>query len=148
VAPGRSASQTALSAYRRFLGGDVGPLVEILSSEVEWRESGGSKLALRLRGRDEIMVFLNSRSSQSPTIRLRGLSITPSSIIAEFDDPWWDTRGRWRRWADSALAAKYSQTLTLTEQGLIGRITCSRRFATHTPSLSDEGLLLDMLIMR
>ena len=148
MATSGSARQAALTAYRRFLHGEIGPLVEILTPDVEWGESSRSKLSPPLRGRNEIAGLLNAGTSKSPAILLRGLSITPSSITAEFAEPWWGTRGRWRRWSDSALGANYTQTLTLTRGGRIERITCSRRLPMHTADPSDQRLLLNLLLMR
>jgi hypothetical protein len=137
----------ALTAYQALLRGDVEPIAAILAPDVEWNESIAGRPIGSLRGRDAVTDRLRARcrASSSP-IHLRGLSVTRSSITAEFDDAWWDERARWRRRIDSALGARCKQTLFVGR--LVDRIESTQRFVAHTPESSDDRALLAMMISR
>jgi hypothetical protein len=136
----------ALSAYQALLRGDVGPIAAILAPDVEWTESIAGRPTRSLRGRDVVAAQLRARCEVSSPIHLRGLSVTRTSIVAEFDDAWWDERARWRRRIDSVLGAKSTQTLVVGE--LIDRIENRQRFLTHAPDTSDDRALVAMMVSR
>jgi len=135
-----------LTAYEALLRGEVEPIAALLAPDVEWSESIAGRPTRALRGRDEVEALLRARCRSAAPIPLRGLAVTRSSITAEFDDPWWDERPRWRRRLDSALGATYTQTLTAGE--LVERIESAQRFVTRTPAASDDGALLAMMLSR
>lgn len=135
-----------LAAYEALLRGEVEPIVAILAPDVEWSESIAGRPTRALRGRDEVEALLRARCRGAAPIPLRGLAVGRSSITAEFDDPWWDERARWRRRLDSALGARYTQTLTVS--GLVERIESAQRFVTRTPAASDHGALHATMLSR
>src|SRR5690348_5337776 len=135
-----------LAAYQALLRGEVDPIPAVLAPDVEWSESIAGRPTGTLRGREEVASRLRERCISAAPISLRGLSVTRSSITAEFDDAWWDERARWRRRIDSALGAKRMQTLAVSD--LIERIESTQRFVARTPDTSDDRAVLAMLLSR